>query len=140
MAVEDNKAAIHRLVQGFWIEGNPGVMDEVFAAEFVHRTPGPGIPPNRDGLKQGNIMIRSAFSDSQATIEEVVVEGEKIAWRWTFSGKHTGQLMGIPATGKQIRLSGIVIDSFSGGKIIERWDQTDVLSMMQQLGVIPTPG
>lgn len=140
MSVEENKAAIRKLMQGFWDGGDPGVMDQVFSPNFVNQTPAPGVPPTFQGLKQTNIMIRSAFSDHRSTVEDLVAEGDTIAWRWTFAGKHTGEIMGIPPTGKYVTMSGIVFDRFEGGRIVERWDQADALTLMQQLGVIPTPG
>lgn len=100
MSTQENKAIIHRLVEGFWNEGNVEVMDEVFAANFVHHNPAPGSAPNREGLKQTNIMFRASFSDGHTTVDDLIAEGDKVAWRWTFRGTHTGPLMGIPATSK----------------------------------------
>ena len=137
MSTEENKAIIRRLVEEFWNEGNADVMDEVFAADFVNHNPAPGSVPNREGTKQTNIAIRAAFSDSHTTIDDLIAEGDKVVWRWTFRGTHQGPLMGIPATGKQITFTGIVVDRMAGGRIVERWAQNDDLGMMQQLGVIP---
>jgi steroid delta-isomerase-like uncharacterized protein len=140
MSTEENKAIIRRLMEGFWNAGDASVMEEVFAADFVNHTPAPGAPPNRAGLIQTNIAIRAAFSNSQSTIDDVITEGDKVAWRWTFHGTHTDALMGIPATGKQITFAGMVIDRIADSKIVERWAETDTLGMLQQLGVIPSPG
>ncbi|MBI4233560.1 MAG: ester cyclase [Chloroflexi bacterium] len=137
---EQNKAVVRRLVDGFWEKGDAKVMDEVFAANFIHRNPAPGAPPTREGLKQTNIMIRAAFSNGHTTVDDLVAEGDKVVWRWTFRATHTGPLMGIPATGRQITMTGIVVDRVVGGKIVERWDVSDVMGLMQQLGVIPAPG
>jgi predicted ester cyclase len=60
-----------------------------------------------------------------------------VAWRWRFRGTHTGPFMRIPATGTQITGTGIAIYRMAGGQIVERWDQTDALGMLQQLGVFP---
>ena len=140
MPAEENKAVIRRLVEGFWNGGNADVLDDVFAANFVNQTPAPGVAPNRDGLKHTNLTIRAAFSDSHTTVDDLIAEGDKVAWRWTFRGTHNAPFMGIPATGKQLTMTGIVIDRIAGGQIVERWDQTDVLGMLQQLGVVPAPG
>jgi predicted ester cyclase len=60
--------------------------------------------------------------------------------RWTSRGTHQGDLMGIPPTGKQVTLTGTYVARIVGGKIIEEWGNFDALGMMQQLGVVPSPG
>jgi predicted ester cyclase len=139
MSTEENKAIIRRLIEEFWNEGHAYVMDEVFAANFVNHNPAPGSAPDREALKQTNIAIRAAVANSHSTIDDLIVEGDRVAWRWTFRGIHTGSLMGIPATGKPLTLTGIVIDRLADGKIVERWAETAIMGMMQQLGIIPMP-
>jgi steroid delta-isomerase-like uncharacterized protein len=85
-------------------------------------------------------MYRSAFPDMRVTIEDLVAEGDKVAARWSVTGTHRGELMGIPATGKRVTVTGIEINRFAGGKLVEHWESFDQLSMMQQLGVVPAPG
>ena len=83
-------------------------------------------------------MSLGAFPDARVTVEDQVAEGDKVVSRWTATGTHTGDLMGIPPTERRIEISGITINRFSGGKIAEDWYQSDDLGMMQQLGVIPS--
>ncbi len=85
-------------------------------------------------------MYRSAFPDLQATVEDQVAEGDKVASRFTFRGTHRGELAGIPPTGNQVEVTGIVISRIEGGKGAEDWSNYDALGMMQQLGVVPPPG
>jgi predicted ester cyclase len=85
-------------------------------------------------------MFLSAFPDTKMTIEDQLAEGDKVTTRWTATGTHTGELMGIPATGKAVTVTGFDITRYSGGKSVEHWGQFDQMGMMQQLGVIPTPG
>jgi steroid delta-isomerase-like uncharacterized protein len=136
---QQNAAVIRRLNQEVWNEGNAAVLDDVFAADFVDRTALPGSTPGREGLKQLFSMFSAAFADASSTIDDLIAEGDKVAWRWTFRGTHQGTLMGNPATGKTITFVGITIDRLAGGKIVERWNQADMLGLMQQLGVIPAP-
>jgi steroid delta-isomerase-like uncharacterized protein len=136
---EQNKAVIRRLNQEVWNEGKAAVLDEVFAADFVDHTAPPGSAPGREGLKQLAAMFSAALSDASSTIDDLITEGDKVVWRWTFRGTHTGSLMGIPPTGKTVALSGITFDRLADGKIVERWSQSDMVGLMQQLGVIPTP-
>jgi predicted ester cyclase len=90
-------------------------------------------------LKQYAAMNLGAFPDVRVSVEDQIAEGDMVVTRWTATGTHTGELMGIPPTGRRIEISGITINRFSGGRIAEDWYQSDDLGMMQQLGVIPWP-
>jgi steroid delta-isomerase-like uncharacterized protein len=136
MSNADQKAIISRLVEEFWNQRNDGVFDEVVAVNFVDHSALPGSPQGRDAKKQEMLHFRNAFSNASTTLDDAVSDGDKVAWRWTFQGTHTGELMGIPATGKTIALSGITIDRIVNNQITERWNQMDVMGMMQQLGVM----
>ena len=140
MSAEGNKAIIRRLVDEFWNKGNEGVFDEIFAPSFHDHTPPPGADGSKESFRQVTRGMMAAFSDGHTAAEPVIAEGDKVTWRWTFRGRHTGPLMGVPATGKEVTIVGITIDRFAGGQIVERWQQVDNLGMLQQLGVIPTPG
>jgi steroid delta-isomerase-like uncharacterized protein len=137
---EENKAVIRRLVEGFWGRGDTGAFDEAFADAFIDRTPMPGTEGTKAGFKQAALGLQAAFTGGQTTLDDLVAEGDRVAWRWTYRGTHTGELMGVPATGKAIAMTGITLDRFAGGRIVERWSQVDNLGMLQQLGVIPAPG
>ena len=111
--------------------------DEFLTPELTHNMP--GLPPGLEGVKQMVTMTRTAFPDVQSIIDDVIVEGDKVAVRWTVRGTHRGELRGMPPTGKQVTLTGITISRFAGGKVVERWDGYDRLGMYQQLGLIPAP-
>ncbi len=81
----------------------------------------------------------AAFPSGQHSIDDMIGEGDKVVTRITYRGTHTGDLMGIPPTGKHVAVSAMTIDQIVGGKIVETWRLFDQLSMMQQLGVIPVP-
>jgi SnoaL-like polyketide cyclase len=85
-------------------------------------------------------MYLAGIPDLLVTIEEMVAEGDKVAVRRTCEGTHRGELLGIPPTGKHVRVSGISIFCLTRGKIAEQWEQLDQLALMRQLGVLPTPG
>jgi predicted ester cyclase len=74
------------------------------------------------------------------TIELQVAEWDKVVGYWTMTATHGGELMGIPATGKRVKLTGVSIMRIAGGKIVEEWNEADQMSLMQQLGVVPAPG
>jgi steroid delta-isomerase-like uncharacterized protein len=136
---EENKALDRRIFEAV-SNKNLAALDELMAPDMVDHELPPGLPPGRDGTKAFLGMFISAFPDIKVTIEDQIAEGDKVVTRWTATGTHTGELMGIPATGKQVTMMGIDITRFSGGKNVEHWGQFDQMGMMQQLGVVPPPG
>jgi steroid delta-isomerase-like uncharacterized protein len=135
---EQNREIVARYSEEFWGGGNAELADELFATDFVDHSPAaPNLPPGPEGQRQVLHVFRSAFPDLRVTTEEIIVEGDKAALRWTARGTHQGELMGVPATGKEITLAGIDVLRLAGGKITERWAQGDNLGMLQQLGVVP---
>jgi predicted ester cyclase len=84
-------------------------------------------------------MLASAFSDNEVTVDDQIAEGDKVVTRWSSKGTHSGEFFGIPATGKRVAGKGIGISRIVDGKIVEEWGESDMLGMMQQLGVIPPP-
>jgi steroid delta-isomerase-like uncharacterized protein len=139
MSTEANKAIIRRLVEKFWNKGDAQVLDEVFAQNFLDHSgfsePGSG----QEGIKQAISGYRAAFSENTVSLDNLIAEGDKVVWRWTHRGVHSGPVMNIPATGKPINLTGITIDRFAGSQVVERWSQADSMGLMQQLGLTPTP-
>ena len=139
MPAEENKAIVQRAVEAF-NQGDSDAVDELFAADYVDHDPSrAGLPPGPEGVKQAWGAFRAAFPDLQGTIEDMIAEGDKVVVRGAVRGTHRGELMGIPATGKQVTVTLIDINRIEGGKLAERWAETDMLDMMQQLGVIPPP-
>jgi steroid delta-isomerase-like uncharacterized protein len=138
-ALEANKALVRRLVEGMR-PGNLDVIDEVVAADFVHRNPAdPTMAPGPAGLKRMEQRWLAAFPDMQTTVDDQFAEGDKVVTRWTGRGTHRGEMFGIAPTGKQIEFTGIFIDRIAGGKIVEHWDEADILGVLQQLGAVPSP-
>lgn len=115
---------------------------ELMAADYRHHDP--GLPPEMQGSRDAYVshlpMFTTAFPDLRTTIDDVIAEGDRAAVRWTITGTHNGELMGIPPTGRHINCSGITIQRIAGGKIVEGWTNFDALGMLQQLGVVPSPG
>ena len=134
---EEYKALIHHINEEVWSKGNLAAADEFLSPELTHNMP--GLPPGLEGVKQMVTMTRTAFPDVQSIIDDVIVEGDKVAVRWTVRGTHRGELRGMPPTGKQVTLTGITISRFTGGRIVESRTEYDRLGMYQQLGLIPAP-
>jgi steroid delta-isomerase-like uncharacterized protein len=137
---EANKALMRREIEEVWNEHNLDAVDELFAPDFVNHNSPPGMPNGREGLKASVGMFFSAFPDLKVTSDFDLAEGDKVVTHTTVVGTHTGELMGIPATGKRMNITSIAIARIAGGKIAELWIESDQMGMMQQLGVVPTPG
>ena len=138
MSTEKNKDVASRWYEEVFNTGNVELINELFATNFVERDPSNPVP-GLEGVRQLVMMYRSGFPDLHITIEDWVVEGDKVAARFTARGTHKGPLMGVPPTGKQTTITGIDILRFENGKIAEHWGNQDLLGMLQQLGAIPAP-
>ena len=141
MSTEQNKALVRQMVEEIFNRGNMSRADEFLAPDFVeHEELPPGIPQGREGVKQLTTMMRNAFPDFTATIEDMVAEGDKVVIRMTWRGTQKGEFMGVPPTGKTVSFGVLDIIRIAGGKFVEHWGQMDNMGMMQQLGAIPAPG
>jgi len=134
---EANKALIRRLVEEIQNQHNVDAFDEFFAPSFVNYDPLPGLPGTLEGAKQLHRMLFAAFPDLKMTIHDQAAEGDKVWTRKTGSGTHRGELLGVPATGKQVSWNIIDIMSIRNGKVTEHWVVADVRSLMRQLGAVP---
>ena len=135
MSAEENKAVVQRFFEAF----NAGDLDgvaAVFAPNAVVHNSGAPDPLNLDGFKQLAAVFLAAFPGGEHSIEDMIVEGDKVTTRIIYRGTHTGDLMGIPPTGKQVATSAMTIDRITNGKIVETWRLFDQMGMMQQLGVM----
>lgn len=132
-----NKALLRRWIEGV-NKGNLALFDEVYG-DCVYYSPATG-ELKREALKQFMASLLAAFPDGRWTIEGQVAEGDKVATRWSFTGTHQGELMGLAPTGKRVTASGMVIDRIVEGKIVEEWEEWDALGMMQQMGATPPLG
>ncbi|WIG57456.1 MAG: hypothetical protein OJF49_000200 [Ktedonobacterales bacterium] len=141
MSTEDNKAIVHRFQDGLMEYFHTGNLNALL--ETVHPDAAfdmPGMPAHREGLQHVLPMFRSAFPDLQVTVGALLAEGDQVAYRLTWTGTHTGELMGIPATGKRVTVSETHIDQIVGGKIVRHDGDWNQLGMLQQIGALPAMG
>ena len=131
---EENKA----LARHSWeASNNPDIIDEVYTPDLVWHDPDQEIRGSEEA-KQFLSTYQTAFPDLNATVEDVIAEGDKVVTRWTIRGTHQGEIEEFgPPTGKQAELQGITIHRIEGGKILEEWNRYDNLSLLQQLGLAP---
>jgi steroid delta-isomerase-like uncharacterized protein len=139
-AVSANKEIVRHVVDEVWGKRNLEVVDELIAQNYVGHDPTQPEPiQGREGFKAFVGMYQAAFHDAAVTIDDQIAEGDRVVTRWTGRGTHTGELMGIEPTGKEVTVSGITVSRLADGKIAEEWELMDALGMLVQLGAVPQP-
>jgi steroid delta-isomerase-like uncharacterized protein len=139
MSTEENKALVCRVFDAYnagWSTGNWAAVEALIAPDYVNHDPGTPIH-GRDGLLAMLNLYRSAYSDASQTIEDLVAEGDKVVALVRATGTHTGELMGIPPTGKVTSVSILTLMRIQDGQLVEEWERFDLLNLLQQLGVAP---
>ena len=141
MSSEENKALIRRYIQA--IDDNQtsdwSILDEYIAEDFVAHNPAiPGVTLDRDGMKQAAEIFRIA-TPGRHEIGLQIAEGDLVASQILGRGVHAGELMGIPATNKDVETEGIAINRVRDEKIVEYWSVTDIARVLMQIGVLPAP-
>ena len=136
----DRVALAHRFADEVWNAGDFRLIDEYVDANFVSHDPAPEDVRTREAMKQFVAAQREGFPDFRLEILEVLEHGDKAVTRWRASGTHRGSYMGLAPTGRRAAVEGITIERWAGGRIVEAWVAYDVLTVMQQLGVLPAPG
>jgi predicted ester cyclase len=121
-------------------EGNFAVIDELMGPNFVDHSAPPGVPATTEGAKAFFAMLREAFPDLHATIDDQIAEGDRVVQRTTAHGTMKGDFQGMPVSGKEATWEAIHILRFADGKYVEHWAVTDTLSMLQKLGFAEAPG
>ena len=139
MSTEENKAKVRRIIEEVWNRGNLAILDELIAPNCVFHDPRSTLH-GPEGIKRYVMMYRIAFPDVHFTIDDLIAEGERVVIRWTVTGTHKGELQGIAPTGKHVTVTGMVMSRFAKGKVEEDWINFDALGLLQQLGVVPSPG
>jgi len=136
-STEQNEQIVRRVVKGY-NERDSTIFDELFAEDVIDHTPF-GETKGRDGLREVNETLVTAFPDIEILIDDLITEGDTAALRARWRGTHDGPFMGIEPTGTQIEVKNVVFGRIDDGKIAERWVQLDMFGLMQQLGAIDPP-
>jgi steroid delta-isomerase-like uncharacterized protein len=131
-----------KLIQEFYDEmlgkGNLDRIDEFVTDDVVDHQEGmPGQPDGKEGVAFFVNTMREAFSDIEAKMNQSLESGDMAAAQMTLTGKHTGDFMGVPASGKSFEVECMDIIRIEDGKCAEHWGVTDMLSLMQQIGAVP---
>ena len=136
----NNSSIVRRFVEEVLNQGNIDATGEFFWEDMVEQVPLPGQGPGLAGLKDVLRGLRAAFPDMHWTIEEQIAEGEKVLTRFEWTGTHQGPFAGVPATGRPVKVWGMVVDRLVNGKIKDTRILMDTIGLMGQLGVLPPPG
>lgn len=138
MSTQSNKAIVRRMLDEMNNQGNIRIIDELVAPDFFeHEDPPPGVSRDREGVKQVFTMYHNAFSDIDASINDMIAEDDKVVVFMTVQATHIREFAGIPPASKRIAVNVLDIFRVADGQIKEHWGVTDRLGMLQQLGVIP---
>jgi steroid delta-isomerase-like uncharacterized protein len=141
MSPEENKDIVRRFQEAMMESirtGNPDILLDTVHPDCAFDMP--GMPATVDGMKQALPAFHAAFPDMRVTIGEMLADGDRVAYRITVTGTHSGELMGIPATGKRVTFTETHIDQIHNGRIVRHDGNWDQMGLMQQLAAIPAMG
>ena len=137
---QENSAVVRRFVEEVITQGQIDRAVEFVWEDVIEQVPLPGQGPGIEGLKDVLRAMRVGFPDLVFSVHEQIAEGEKVVSRFEWTGTHQGEFFGVPATGKPVRVWGIVIDRLEAGRIKDTRLIMDTMGLMMQLGVIPNSG
>jgi steroid delta-isomerase-like uncharacterized protein len=131
---EENKDLARRSWQ---IVDNLDIIEEIYAPDVVWHEPDQEV----HGIEEAKRFVtnyKTALPDLNVTVEDAIAEGDKAVTRWTVRGTHHGEVeeFGLP-TGRQVEIKGVTMHRIEDGKIVEEWEGYDILSILQQLGLVP---
>jgi predicted ester cyclase len=138
MSVEENKELVRR-----WMaeidKADPAIVAQYIADDYLDHNPPPypGLPAGREGVRRAFEIALTVWSDYRHEIHRQIGEGDLVVTHITGHGRHTGEMFGIPATGKEVQMSGISIYRVADGKLAEHWAQFDAFGLFVQLGSFP---
>ena len=132
------KELSRRVAEEIWSAGKLEVIDELFAPSYRGWEPTDGEIVGPAGFRELVERYRSAFADTKMTADRLVAEGDWVTMAWTARGTHTGELMGIPPTGRDVTVTGVQLSRIADGRFVEGYGVFDALGLLQQVGAVPT--
>ncbi len=140
-AITRADSVVSRIYEEIFNTGKLGQVDTLIAAEYIDHNPiGPGGKSGIEGFKQTVKALRFAFPDLRFTVEEMIVNGDKVVTRTTMQGTHKNSFMQVDPTDKQVTVTGFDIYRIADGIVAERWGTLDGLTLMQQMDVVDPMG
>jgi steroid delta-isomerase-like uncharacterized protein len=138
MSEQENKAVVRRYYDEVLNQGKLELLGDLAIPDYVEHSPFPGQDVGLPGLRHRAGLLWAAFRP-QFILDDLIAEGDRVVVRWTNHGMHQGEFLGMPATGRSFTITGMDIHRLRDGKLAEHWDVVDQLSLLQQLGILPTP-
>ena len=123
---------VEKYVRTWDARSDGSLVDEVMAPDVVDHQP-VGSPDGAEGVKRDIAVYHAAFSDLALSCEDYIIGEDRVAVRWSATGTHDGDGLGMPPTHRKVELHGIDILRIAHGRVAERWGQFNGLDMMQQL-------
>ncbi|MFZ3572610.1 flavin reductase [Streptomyces sp. BH097] len=136
--VTDRPARLRAAWDAAWNRGEVDALDAVLSPGYVRRRGPAGTAQDRAGFKESISAVRAAFPDLRTEIEDLVVDGDRLAVRWRSTGRHTDTFMGVPPTGRPVEVSGATFARFDGDTVTEEAVTFDSRQLLEALGIITT--
>jgi steroid delta-isomerase-like uncharacterized protein len=135
--MQDNCTIVRNFIEETINQGQIDSAAQFVWEDVVEQVPFPGQGPGLEGLKDVLRGMRAGFPDLHFSVEEQITEGDKVLTRFAWTGTHRGEFLGVPATGRSVKVWGMVIDRLEASRIKETRIIMDSLGLMMQLGVFP---
>jgi steroid delta-isomerase-like uncharacterized protein len=140
MSTDEHKTLLRRYVEAVWDQGNVAALDDFLSPDYQRHVSPAADSLTFEGQKQRLAGFRSAFPDIELTIEDVIAEGDKIAFRSTIRGTHQGAFLGIAPTGARVTVGLVDVVRIEDGRFVEQWGGPDLLDLLRQLGASVSAG
>jgi steroid delta-isomerase-like uncharacterized protein len=137
--MQNNSAIVRRFIEETTNQGQIDSAVQFAWEDVVEQVPFPGQGPGLEGLKDVLRGMRAGSPDLNFSVEEQIAEGDKVVTRFEWTGTHRGEFLGVAATGRSVKVWGVVIDRLQSGRIKDTRIIMDTLGLMMQLGVLPPP-
>jgi steroid delta-isomerase-like uncharacterized protein len=135
MSNEDRRFSIRKAWEAAWDQGQVDALDDLLSDDY-RRFDSSGADQDAAAFKESILSTRSAFPDLVTTIDEIVVEGDRAAVRWHSAGTHQHAFLGVPATKRDVAVSGATFAHFDGDRIVEEFVSWDPRALLAALGIM----
>jgi steroid delta-isomerase-like uncharacterized protein len=139
---ETNINVFKRWMQEVWTEGREATIDELCSPAVIAYGLG-DVDPVMHGPAEFKTFwrnLRGTLTDLNAQVEDMIADGDKVVGRFVMEGVHSGESLGVPASGRRVRFAGIVVIRVANGQIAEAWNSWDQLGLLRQIGALDAPG
>jgi steroid delta-isomerase-like uncharacterized protein len=137
MSTAENKERVWRAIDEVWNKGNLAAIDAFFAGDAIEHDVASTPSLGADDPKEVVAAYRRAFPDVQVAIEDQIAEGDQVLTRWTARATQLGAFLGLPPSGRSVVVTGMWLHRLQNGKVVESWENVDLLGLLQQIGALP---